>query len=353
MDYKSYVEYLQNTIRKYSKKQLRFILKQMIKADIAFSGQVPMQLLDEDALDITDIDYELALLKIIRERNRGVKEFEKWEFIKDYKYSIPFEIDNYSSTVPSILKEIPIIDTTEENYIHKDLDSPVRYATDDIDLLKYSFSFSAYNSTTGEEELLKYPVVIAFHNSIEVIEIRFDTLQMPFKNNNPLFYSSLVKVIREDLKKRYDFNLSPINLMFLHGIAKENGDVKLIGQSMNLSSGGRAELNVGKNEDYILPFIGELVDLIKDHEEDLHKFPELENALNNFIFEIEEMSEYPWFELLWENETKTRSIHVKIVTSYMNEDYCLIQHYYSNVLIGMERMNNVIKYISSNREDSK
>ncbi|MFH5834538.1 hypothetical protein ACHAL6_00505 [Proteiniclasticum sp. C24MP] len=353
MDYKIYVEYLQNTVRKYSFKQLKFILKQMIKAEIAFSGQVPIQLAGEDALDITDMDYELALLKIIRERKRGVKEFEKWEFIKDYKYSIPFEIDNYSSTVPSILNQIPIIDTTEENYIHKDLVSPVRYTVDDIDLLKYSFSFSAYNSTTGEEELLKYPVVIAFHNNLEVIEIRFDTLRMPFKDNNPMFYSSLVKIIRDNFKSTYGLELSPIDLMFLHTIAKENGDVKLIGQSMNLSSGGRAELNVGKNEDYILPFIGELQDLIKDHEEDLHKFPELENALNNFIFEIEEMSEYPWFELLWENETKTRSIHVKIVTRYMDENYCLIQHYYSNVLIGMERMNNVVKYISSNREDCK
>ncbi|HBW13773.1 MAG TPA: hypothetical protein DEF30_08155 [Proteiniclasticum sp.] len=353
MDYGSYIEYLQHTIKKYSQKQLRFILKKMIKAEIAYSGQVPIQLSKEEAMDITDMVNELALLKILKESKKGVKEFENWEIIKDYKYSIPFEIDNYESIVPQIMMNSQTIDTTEENHTHKELGDPIKYTIDDMDFLKYCFSFSAYNSTTGKEELLKYPVVIVFHNTIKIIEIRFDTLLMPFKNNNPLFYSNLVKLIRSDLKDRFNITLIPIDLMFLHGIAKENKSLKLIGQSMNLSSGGRAELSVGNNEDYILPFIGELVDIIKDHADDLRKYPDLEDALKNFIYEIEEMSDYPWFELLWENETKTRSIHVKVVTRYMNEDYCLIQHYYSNVLIGMERMDHVIKYISSNRASSK
>ena len=69
------------------------------------------------------------------------------------------------------------------------------------------------------------------------------------------------------------------------------------------------------------------------------------------MFEMEEMSDYPWIELLWENEIKTRSIRVKFVFNYMNNSYCLIQHYYSNVLIGMERMNYVIEYIISHRND--
>ena len=69
------------------------------------------------------------------------------------------------------------------------------------------------------------------------------------------------------------------------------------------------------------------------------------------MFEIEEMSDYPWVELLWENEIKTRSNRVKFVFNYMNKSYCLIQYYYSNVLIGMERMNYVIEYIVNHRND--
>ena len=73
MDYKSYVEYLNNTIRKYSKKQLRFILRQMIKAEIAYSGQIPIQLSSDKVIDITDMNYEVALLKIIKESEKVLK----------------------------------------------------------------------------------------------------------------------------------------------------------------------------------------------------------------------------------------------------------------------------------------
>lgn len=58
-----------------------------------------------------------------------------------------------------------------------------------------------------------------------------------------------------------------------------------------------------------------------------------------------------WIELLWDNDIKTRSIHVKFIFNYMNKDYGLIQHYYNNVLVGMERMNYVVDYIASNRTD--
>lgn len=61
--------------------------------------------------------------------------------------------------------------------------------------------------------------------------------------------------------------------------------------------------------------------------------------------------DYPWIELLWENEIKTRSNRVKFVFNYMNKSYCLIQYYYSNVLIGMERMNYDIEYIVNHRND--
>lgn len=36
----------------------------------------------------------------------------------------------------------------------------------------------------------------------------------------------------------------------------------------------------------------------------------------------------------------------------MNRDYGLIQHYYNNVLVGMERMNHVVDYIASNRANT-
>lgn len=102
---------------------------------------------------------------------------------------------------------------------------------------------------------------------------------------------------------------------------------------------------------FLLPFIGELRSLLNDNQAELEKVPDFREALEQFMFEMEEMSDYPWIELLWENEIKTRSNRVKFVFNYMNKSYCLIQYYYSNVLIGMERMNYVIEYIVNHRND--
>ena len=141
------------------------------------------------------------------------------------------------------------------------------------------------------------------------------------------------------------------NQDFMVNVCKRDENVKLIAQSMKLPNGGNAQLDVGNNQEYILPFIGELRSLLNDNQAELEKVPDFREALEQFMFEMEEMSDYPWIELLWENEIKTRSNRVKFVFNYMNKSYCLIQYYYSNVLIGMERMNYVIEYIVNHRND--
>ena len=84
---------------------------------------------------------------------------------------------------------------------------------------------------------------------------------------------------------------------------------------------------------------------------ELEKVPVLKEAFNQFMFENEELSDYSWIEVMWEDEIKTRSIRVKFIFSYRGNEYCLLQHYFSPSLIGMERMNHVIRYIGEHRPD--
>ena len=133
---------------------------------------------------------------------------------------------------------------------------------------------------------------------------------------------------------------------------RANSEVKLIAQYMKLPKGGNAELYVGNNQEYMLPFIGELRSLMIEHSTELNTVPTFQDALNQFMFEMEEMSDYPWIEVLWENDIKTRSIHVKFIFNYMDKNYCLLQHYSSNTLVGMERMNDVVQYIIEHRNSA-
>lgn len=219
--------------------------------------------------------------------------------------------------------------------------------------MKFNLAFAAVHPLTQEEFLTKYPFLVVFHEEGELIEFRFDVLKRVFLSDRKeqTIYADLIAEMVEYLKVHFECNLNPLDLDFMVNVCKHDNNVKLIAQYMKLPSGGNAQLEVGNNQEYVLPFLGELRSLLSDNQAELEKVPDFREALEQFMFEMEEMSDYPWIELLWENEIKTRSIRVKFVFNYMNNEYCLIQHYYSNVLIGMERMNYVIKYVVNHRND--
>ena len=148
--------------------------------------------------------------------------------------------------------------------------------------------------------------------------------------------------------------LIPLELDFLISKSKDNTDdnLKVTSQAMNLSNGSSVQLDVGDNDEYVLPFIGELRNLMNEYQKELENCPKLKDALEEYLFEKEEMSEYPWIELMWEDEIKTRSKRIKIVFKYKKMDYSLIQHYSNNTFCGMERMEYVTKYINENRRSS-
>ena len=211
--------------------------------------------------------------------------------------------------------------------------------------------YAAIHPLSQEEFLTKYPFLVVFHRDKQVIEFRFDVLKKVFLSDKreQTVYSDLIYDMIAYFEKEYACILCPIDLDFMVNVSKNDESVKLIAQYMKLPRGGNAQLEVGNNQEYVLPFIGELRSLLNDYQNDLERIPDFKDALDQFMFEMEEMSDYPWIELLWENEIKTRSIHVKIISNYMNQGYSLIQHYYSNVLIGMERMNYVVEYIIDHR----
>lgn len=231
---------------------------------------------------------------------------------------------------------------------------PLSYEKDEYFILKFNLAYAALHPLTQEEFLVKYPFLVVFHKNGNIIEFRFDVLKRVFLSDKreQTVYSDLISKMIHYFEEQYSCILQPLNLDFMVNVCKTDETVKLIAQYMKLANGGNAQLEVGNNQEYVLPLIGELRSLLNENQNELEKVPEFRDALDQFMFEMEEMSDYPWVELLWENEIKTRGIHVKFVFNYMNNAYCLIQHYYSNVLIGMERMNYVVKYIINHRDDN-
>ena len=119
---------------------------------------------------------------------------------------------------------------------------------------------------------------------------------------------------------------------------------------MNFKNGGKAQLKTGEDGKYIMPFVGELKNLMLEMEDELSKCKIIKEKLENFIKEKEITSEYSLAEIdfLDKNGIERKNNRVKFNFNYMNSGFCLISYYYNGLLLGMERMNNVTNFIKEN-----
>lgn len=354
MDLTDYKKYTISTLRGYPLKYRRYLRSLFVENGVAQEGN-QLSLIDPIAVDISGLDnLDTQLTSCINTNDNSLIVFEKWEFEKDYKYSVLFDAENFLQLYDLIVKQVPEFDHKSAP-LYDQLGDPRYLITDDeIILIKFNLKFEAIHPQTSEELLVRYPVVVALHKFESIVEIRFDALKRFFMEQTESFYANLVEKTVNFFSQSFKCKLTPIDMDFLVKKAQNDlTDVRLIAQTMKMANGSYAQLEVGKNEEYVLPFIGELKNLLSEYNLEFEKVPSLKEAFEQFIFEKETTSDYPWIELLWENEIKTRSIHVKFTFNYYQRGYCLLQHYFNNTLIGMERMNHVVKFIGEARRDPR
>ncbi len=351
MQFDNYLIYLDKTMKENSQKINSYLIKLFLKENVIEKKTSGKLFLKDKQVDISQYDTASQISYCMKHSKEACQIYEKWEFEKDYKYSVLFECDNFDDLLERVKSVTVLGDKCEEEYVFTTFSSPVSYQSEEYAMLKFNLLYSAMHPITQEENLLKYPFVVVLHKEYKIVEFRFDALKPIFRmgEHQTDVYSALINNMLNYLQQNYSCELKAYNLDFMVNIARNEEDVKLIAQFMKLPKGGNAQLDVGNNEEYVIPLIGELRGLLATHQMELEKVPSLREALEVFMFEMEEMSDYPWIEVLWENEVKTRGIQVKFIFNYMNREYCLLQHYYSSVRIGMERMNYVVKYIIDHR----
>jgi len=357
-----YLSYIVGSIETYSTKEKKQLITLFFNEGVAYKEIVQQtQISDMEAQNITGLELSEQIKKCITGNNKAVRIFEKWEFTKDYKYSIICKTDDYDVFASKVKNDSRVKADENESAYMSDVRNvpvifkpPIIFEMDDFLILKYNLKFEALHPQTEEELLIKYPLIIVLHKNEKLIEFRFDDLKRIFYYDTiskDKLYLHLTNIISDNLKNDYKIDISPLDLDFIKTKAKDSNEVKLIANYMKTSIGGNAILEVGNNKEYILPFIGELNLLMREKKEEFNKAPVIKELLEQFIYEKEEMSDYPWIVVLWEAEKKTRNITVKFIFNYMNSGFCLMQHYYNNVLVGMERMNHVVRFIGENRED--
>ena len=128
----------------------------------------------------------------------------------------------------------------------------------------------------------------------------------------------------------------------------QNTEVRMYKQMMEMKAGGSAELTASENGDYMLPFLGEIRELIDENEELFAEADEIRQLLLQYLNEKEATASYPYIYVKWVKPVETKSYIVKITFDYFIGKITLLQHITGKCNdLGMGRMNDAIEYLSN------
>ncbi len=350
----TYINYIEYTLSTYNKASKRQLIKLYKDAKLVKKKDDRPTLFDDDLVGIDYSNLDNTIIECIKKHDKAIEIYEKFQFTKSYKYAVLFKCSDFDKLVLKIDKILEYeYDNTSVN-LFDELQHPTKIIDNSDIILLFNKKFEAVHPQTGEELLLHYPLLAVVHKESKLIEFRFDAIKQLFTagDRDQTIYIKLIDELINYFKIVLDSDLLAVDLDFMIEITKNesNENIKLLSQYMFLKDGGKAQLTVGNNEEYVLPIIGELKNIINELKEELDKNVKIKDALEQFIYEKEETTDYPWIEVLFLDEEgiKTRNNHVKFTFNYMNREYCLITYYYNDTLIEMERMNNVTRFIGEN-----
>jgi len=359
MDYDFYKSLIMETAESIPKYLQEDILRTMAERGI-IRGLKQNDSQDDEGLDVTQVPERARLTYSIDYKKDALKYMEEYEFKKSYKYSVLFNFKGYNREVlDELLKKNVIIAfsnrITDYDSVDTDINIPTVIFDDEENkvLLKFNLKYEGYDPDTGQKKRIKYPIIAVLFINIGVLEIRFDRLGGIFRGKDAPYSLNVCRVL-DWLQFHLAIVVENIYLQDLVDDIRINADdVVETATCLSLKGGGKATLEVGSNEDDIMPLIGELKLLMIEYEKEFNESPVIKRILNEFIKETEETSDRPWISLCWKNKVKAKNITVKFAfdyAEYNGEKYCLLQHIGKQVSTG--RMDYVTSYIITYRKDN-
>ncbi|CAJ1315892.1 hypothetical protein [Paenibacillus nuruki] len=356
----SYLSILTSTVvENYPKYAQERILKTLEKNEVVklkTNRPNPKQV---NFLDLSSLeDSERQLIVGIEQDNRVVKRIEKEEFLKSYKFSALFAVKSIENKdIEELQKKGKITDFFAGDDVHDVLIRnhryqeavPTKYAIGNVLMFKFSILLSGTKPNSNERKEVKFPVLGVYFNHLGALEIRMDRAKTYFQEDE-FFYKNQIDFVINWFETNLNCEVENISLPPLIEYIKQNaeGEVNIHSQAMNLATGGKVVLDTGINEDYILPLLGELKELIKANQELFDYSPEIKKLLDGFISETETNADLPWIALIWKGKDNANTT-VKFKHNYLNQGYSFWQYYGQQS--DMEKMDYVTEYIVKNQRE--
>ncbi len=350
MNENTFLGFYKNTIQGYSKAYQRYAIHVMEDQKFAsFDAQVKLS--SENMIPF--VEKERAISSTVTNIHFAPF-YEYLEFIKLYKYSVPFfyEFSN-DQTLQDILNSKGFECFEPQNFqpnfiIGTSLgEEPPIYFQDKNDLYLKFVLQKSYSNIDMDVINYRFPIIIYINTVMHILEIRYDSTKYDsaFAAES---YHLLIQNCIEWLQENLNINLYICNHNNIIPILKDNDDgrVKIYKQMMELSTGGSAELTSSEETDYVLPFIGELRELVSENEDLFERCEDAKNLLLQYLDDKEKTASYPYIYIKWVNPVESESYTVKVTFDYFNSKYTLMQHISGQCKdLGKERMNNAIQYL--------
>lgn len=353
MDKENYIEFYKNTVSEYGihvKKLITVLLEKEHK--ISFDEQTSLE-------DKPYCKYykQRDISKIVKETvldSDFLEFYNQFDFFKMYKYSVPFFFEgNVVEAFNNLIEKGIVVNSKKsiESYIIAsgfDDVVPVYHKSKDGNLyIKFVFQKHYFKDETVEQVNYRYTIVVYIDVADNIIDIRYDSLKR-YHDSKTAYEANLENIliwIKENLQiKLFKSDSS----QFLDVVNQNEADVTIFKQMMDMGKAGQAELTASKDTDYILPFVGELRELIDENKELFEDSPEIRKLLEDYLNEKEVTASYPYVYLMWKNAIITKQFIVKVTFSFFENCYIQLQHITGNCTdVRMERMNDAIRYFSS------
>lgn len=356
MDEMTFLEFYKNTILCGSNNFQHFICKQLEAENrITFEEQRKISDKDDTLFFESKRDFKGIISKTATMKS-FISFYEALEYKKLYKYSVPFFYETGEKTIDDMLKEMQIAIFDNEIYqpeyvIDRNLNesAPIVYVEDGIYFIKFVLQKAYLQSDTFEQIDYRYPIVIYINPSINILEVRYDSVRYSYNEQiDRDVYSKIVFYCTDWIKDNFGMKLFRCDHMDTIKIINDiqNTEVRIYKQMMEMKAGGSAELTASENGDYMLPFLGEIRELIDENEELFAEADEIRQLLLQYLNEKEATASYPYIYVKWIKPVETKSYIVKITFDYFNGKTTLLQHITGKCNdLGMGRMNDAIKYL--------
>ena len=325
MQEEQYLAFYKDSMHGYSKAYQKYAIRQL-KQD----GWIT----DEDQCAVTDRPNILvvekhqsdqSIIAAMAQKPAYAVHFEYLEFVKLYKYSVPlfYSVPNGAASLNENIAATCVLFDAEKytpNYcLGRSVGDniPVFLNKGEDILIKFVLQKAFPRPEDYQPVNYRYPVVIYINSRLNMLEIRFDAVRF-----DPQFgkesYENLLANCLEWIKTNLKVDLflcdGSNTIAVING--KKDESTKIYKQMMELSSGGSAELTASEERDLVMPFIGEIRELIDENEELFSRSAEISELLLNYLNEKEKTANYPYIYIKRVKPVETDSYVFKITFDY-------------------------------------